>query len=479
MVDFQSKCTVRAPKISGSIKLQGACPYRIRAEMCNATGEVLVTFTATHEGHKDELSCQPLSETEQTSIVEQIKMGISYEVILKKAREMQIDECSRLNLLTIKDIRYLAEKHGLQGKGTKKDDFALGYMNEEMKYMLQTYGKRIVCLDGTHGTNPYNFELTTLLVLDDLNIGYPTVFLISNRKDTVVQKVFLAEIKKKIENLVPQHFMTDDTLIYYNAWTSIKDVYWKKKKEGKHRTGEAAKRTTKWEHMDALAFLDKVTTYRQTVTNVTTTNEEDNKSSQAADEVVDEDVVENRDETLEGEASQDTETVDEMAESQYRECGGNTVESPCRPPRKRKTTNEKLLDTIKKRAEGRSVLFKKLESAIEDKPHPIKLFFASMAETVMLFPPALAARTKMRVMEVIHELELENYGASSTSAYDSLSRVPTSATSLSSTSSYHPTRRKSDTTTSYIDSCYSAPSSVEPPRVYEDCADLFSSTTFQ
>nr|XP_015837750.1 PREDICTED: uncharacterized protein LOC107398389 [Tribolium castaneum] len=437
-------------------------------------------------------------------------MGISYEVILKKAREMQIDECSRLNLLTIKDIRYLAEKHGLQGKGTKKDDFALGYMNEEMKYMLQTYGKRIVCLDGTHGTNPYNFELTTLLVLDDLNIGYPTVFLISNRKDTVVQKVFLAEIKKKIENLVPQHFMTDDTLIYYNAWTSIKnqnvrantweeisqvvsknveeckkrwknlkDVYWKKKKEGKHRTGEAAKRTTKWEHMDALAFLDKVTTYRQTVTNVTTTNEEDNKSSQAADEVVDEDVVENRDETLEGEASQDTETVDEMAESQYRECGGNTVESPCRPPRKRKTTNEKLLDTIKKRAEGRSVLFKKLESAIEDKPHPIKLFFASMAETVMLFPPALAARTKMRVMEVIHELELENYGASSTSAYDSLSRVPTSATSLSSTSSYHPTRRKSDTTTSYIDSCYSAPSSVEPPRVYEDCADLFSSTTFQ
>ncbi|XP_064213502.1 uncharacterized protein LOC107398389 [Tribolium castaneum] len=376
-------------------------------------------------------------------------MGISYEVILKKAREMQIDECSRLNLLTIKDIRYLAEKHGLQGKGTKKDDFALGYMNEEMKYMLQTYGKRIVCLDGTHGTNPYNFELTTLLVLDDLNIGYPTVFLISNRKDTVVQKVFLAEIKKKIENLVPQHFMTDDTLIYYNAWTSIKnqnvrantweeisqvvsknveeckkrwknlkDVYWKKKKEGKHRTGEAAKRTTKWEHMDALAFLDKVTTYRQ-----------------------------------------------------YKHI--------LWPPRKRKTTNEKLLDTIKKRAEGRSVLFKKLESAIEDKPHPIKLFFASMAETVMLFPPALAARTKMRVMEVIHELELENYGASSTSAYDSLSRVPTSATSLSSTSSYHPTRRKSDTTTSYIDSCYSAPSSVEPPRVYEDCADLFSSTTFQ
>jgi hypothetical protein len=42
------------------------------------------------------------------------------------------------------------------------DDFALAYMNKEMEYMLKTYGA--ICSDGTHRTNPYNFQLTTVLV---------------------------------------------------------------------------------------------------------------------------------------------------------------------------------------------------------------------------------------------------------------------------------------------------------------------------
>jgi hypothetical protein len=94
------------------------------------------------------------------------------------------------------------------------DDLALAYMNKEMEYMLKTYGPRIICLDGTHGTNPYNFELTTILVLDDQHIGHPVVFLISNRKDTISQEVLLNELKSIIGVLIPEYLMTDDTPIY-------------------------------------------------------------------------------------------------------------------------------------------------------------------------------------------------------------------------------------------------------------------------
>ena len=52
--------------------------------------------------------------------------------------------------------------------------------------MLKSYGSKIVCMVGTHGTNPCNYELTTILVLDDENI--PTVFLLSDRKVKVVQE---------------------------------------------------------------------------------------------------------------------------------------------------------------------------------------------------------------------------------------------------------------------------------------------------
>ncbi|KAK5648132.1 hypothetical protein RI129_003024 [Pyrocoelia pectoralis] len=143
--------------------------------------------------------------------------------------------------------------------------------------------------------------------------------------------------------------------------------------------------------------------------------------------------------------------------------------------KKRKTTTEKIFDTLSKGREDRTKLMTKIESVISEesgKPHPLKLFFASMAETVMGFPPALAVRAKMKVLQVITELELENCGEHHSSTYPS--------SSINSYSSRH-----TDTTS------YSAPNSVEAPFNYtdstgyvapncdeahgnENCASLFS-----
>lgn len=47
-------------------------------------------------------------------------------------------------------------------------DFALALMTEPQKELLEELGTGTVCLDSTHGTTGYQFELTALLVLDEV-----------------------------------------------------------------------------------------------------------------------------------------------------------------------------------------------------------------------------------------------------------------------------------------------------------------------
>ncbi|XP_008182907.1 uncharacterized protein LOC103309388 [Acyrthosiphon pisum] len=70
----------------------------------------------------------------------------------------------------------------------KKNDFALGYMDHNQEHNLMRYGYKTICFDGTHGTNPNDFILHTILVTDVDCGGYPVAFLLSNRNDEVFMK---------------------------------------------------------------------------------------------------------------------------------------------------------------------------------------------------------------------------------------------------------------------------------------------------
>lgn len=83
---FESKCTIRAPKISGSIKISGVCPSRIKAEVNHDTSIVSVVYVSTHVGHKSELRCQPLPKNEKCGIIEQIRLGVSYNTVPKSIK---------------------------------------------------------------------------------------------------------------------------------------------------------------------------------------------------------------------------------------------------------------------------------------------------------------------------------------------------------------------------------------------------------
>ena len=70
-------------------------------------------------------------------------------------------------------------------------------MTEFHEKMLTKVGKERICIDSTHGTNGYNFQLTNLLTLDEFNAGVPVACCISNRTDETIMDTFFSNIKKK------------------------------------------------------------------------------------------------------------------------------------------------------------------------------------------------------------------------------------------------------------------------------------------
>ncbi|KAI4470583.1 hypothetical protein MML48_1g10920 [Holotrichia oblita] len=200
---------------------------------------------------------------------------------------------------------------------------------------------------------------------------------------------------------------------------------------------------SKWEHMDALSFLENVQTSRKHITNcsIEIIETEDLGESPTCSPSQP-DIVE--------EVVQDTPTEDSVRR--------NTATN-----KKRKISNENIVEILNKRAEERTKLLKTIgEASVKPRNHPIKTFFESMAETVMTFPTFLAVQAKQEVLRVISELELQacettlnnrNFSSTSTYTTPTVSRTPVDDSATNST--------------------YAELSSVEP-RTYEDCADLLS-----
>lgn len=75
------------------------------------------------------------------------------------------------------------------------DDFLLVIQTPFQKYMLQKYGENGVCVDSTHGTNAYDFLLTSVLVVDEFGEGFPAAWCITNHEDFSSLCIFYKEIK--------------------------------------------------------------------------------------------------------------------------------------------------------------------------------------------------------------------------------------------------------------------------------------------
>ena len=94
----------------------------------------------------------------------------------------------------------------------------------QRQFMLQFGNAHMVCVDSTHGTNQYHFNLVTVMVIDDHGEGLPVAFMLSNREDELVLREFFSAVKRHLPpntDFAASHIMTDDAPQYFNAWQAV------------------------------------------------------------------------------------------------------------------------------------------------------------------------------------------------------------------------------------------------------------------
>ncbi|KAB0804500.1 hypothetical protein PPYR_01470 [Photinus pyralis] len=150
--------------------------------------------------------------------------GIKLTVILDEVRDSICNsELDRTHLLTKKDLHNIQQTLNLNNEAIRHTNDAVSIESwvKEVE-ILEKFADDCICLDGTHGLNPYDFQLHTLLVLDDLREGFPCAFLFSNRSDVEILVLFFSCIKEKMKRQIkPRVFMSDMEKTFYNAWIRV------------------------------------------------------------------------------------------------------------------------------------------------------------------------------------------------------------------------------------------------------------------
>ncbi|XP_016657057.1 uncharacterized protein LOC103308233 [Acyrthosiphon pisum] len=227
----------------------------------NIDGYISVEFRRTHVGHALNMKFLHLSKEERDELAGKIKSGVTFERILDDIRKsVTSTECvnrfhavDKRDLYNIKrdydldrDIVHtndafsteiwvqeqmlLKEKspvtyfkmQGCEKEGPLlKDDFMIVIMTPYQIDVLSKYATDRICVDSTHGTTSHDFQLTTLLVVDEFGAGCPVAFCISNRIDSVAMSRFFLSVKEKVGFISTKILMSDDTTTYINAWSNI------------------------------------------------------------------------------------------------------------------------------------------------------------------------------------------------------------------------------------------------------------------
>ena len=263
----------RKLKVQGRSYVGFTCPAHIKRKK-DESGVYVVQYLAKHFCNADKLKHMGhvrLTEQDRKWIAGMLNLGIPAQTIIRRARMNLNNQLTRRFLVTRSDLRNIATSYNIskperrhaddatsveafvrsfancddcpiilykrQGDshidigpdqvtmdGILSNDFLLGYMNSSQCEMLKGFGTKdlsVVCCDSTHGTNAYNFLLTTVMVLDSNREGFPVAFLFSNRESESVLALFFKAIKQQSGQIHCQSFMSDMAPQSYNAWSSV------------------------------------------------------------------------------------------------------------------------------------------------------------------------------------------------------------------------------------------------------------------
>ncbi|KAL4090912.1 hypothetical protein QTP88_025670 [Uroleucon formosanum] len=176
------------------------------------------------QGHNKEVKYLPIPKKVQESIADKVKSGVPPNVIIDQLRDDFDYNVEKKNIITLKDVYNISSKCGLLHKyklhdvdalsvdlqvkkfqenpsnpiimyktqGTEYfpldiNDFMLIILTETQRKVIKKFGSRKLCIDSTHGTNQYNFNLTTIVVIDEFGGGYPADFCINENFKILVK----------------------------------------------------------------------------------------------------------------------------------------------------------------------------------------------------------------------------------------------------------------------------------------------------
>lgn len=212
----------------------------------------------THYGHKLQLQHLSISNRKRDEIAAKLHLGISPDKILDEVRDNVGNSVERIHLLERKDISNLSRSfglsnvqrhindqdsvaswitewenkenspllfHKLQGdelQNFKKDDFMIVLQTDFQASLLREFSCNGVCMDSTHGTNMYDFLLTTLMVIDEFGQGQPVAWFLSNRETFEFIELFLTKIRDASGMIEPRWIMTDMAPQYYDAFSKVR-----------------------------------------------------------------------------------------------------------------------------------------------------------------------------------------------------------------------------------------------------------------
>ena len=252
---------IRSLKTQGSCKTGTWCTAHIKAVQNNITGKVDITFCHTHQNHELQLGHLRIQPSTRQNIAAQLQQGVAINRIMDNIREDISQGINRDHLISKQDVRNIQHCYNIEGisrhandltsvcswveelsslpynpvlvfkpQGTPQlpsmenisvNDFVLGIQTEFQRDMLKKFGNSCICMDGTHGTNVYDFNLITILVIDEYGEGIPVAWLLANREDSTVLMEFLKEVRRTSGYLAPKWFMSDDADQFFNAWSGV------------------------------------------------------------------------------------------------------------------------------------------------------------------------------------------------------------------------------------------------------------------
>ncbi|KAK3918851.1 Transcription factor hamlet [Frankliniella fusca] len=255
---------IRLRDPSKIVKTGKVCPARI--VITTSADGVDVTYFKTHVGHvcclkylrcshrdrahiagllKDKVPMKVILEEIASQVPSQRRHAIDSQDIHNIIRDFNLDtsRCNKedavsvdvwvdqMGCLEVKDSPVIFYKRQNEMKigdrfvkveqFLEPEDFLLVIMTPYQRKMAEKFASSRILIDSTHGTNQYDFQLTTLLTIDEFGAGVPFAFCISNRINETAMKAFFSSVKAVIGPINTEVFMSDDYPAYHNAWCQI------------------------------------------------------------------------------------------------------------------------------------------------------------------------------------------------------------------------------------------------------------------